>query len=121
MYSTTEDFTNYEVKKFLITPPFKPHHKIIRDNFRYKTWDGTNWTCQIVNNKFYVRQMGSNKIYPTRVLNILRFRSQQWQVAYIKDSNKFLVYRFGGIRGMLFDEMDLVDWNDRSYTVKILT
>lgn len=118
--SKKEEPKKYDIKKIMIWPPSYPHKVIISDKFRYKTWDGTNWECQIVNGDFYVRQMGSKKIYPVRVLNILRFRSQQWQVAYLKPLAKFLVYRFGGTIGMPFEKLNLVDWNDRNYTIKVI-
>jgi len=116
----TKEVSLYKKKKFIITPPGEPFNRIISDSFRFKTWDGTNWTAQLVNNVFYLRRMGSNRLNKKRVINILRFRSQEWQVAYLPDQNKFLVFRLAGTRGMPFKVLDLVDWNNYSYTVEVI-
>jgi len=110
----------YKKKKFIITPPGEPYNRYIADSFRFKTWDGSNWTAQLINNVFYLKRMGSNRINHERVLNILRFRSQEWQAAFLPDQNKFLVFRLAGIRGMPFKVLDLVDWNNFSYTVEVI-
>ena len=106
-----------KVKKIMIWRNGNP--PITTDKFRFKSWDGTNYTCKIINNEFFVRPMGSNQVFNVRVINILRFRSQQWQVALV--NNKFIVSRFGGTIGMEFTKLDLVDWDDTDYTIKVIS
>jgi hypothetical protein len=124
--NNTENFKHdnsvnlYKEKKIIITSPYRPNDKYITNEFRFKTWDGSDWTAKIINDKFYIKRKESNRLIRTNIINILRFRSQQWQITYLENENKFLVFRFGGIRGMLFKKLDLVDWNDESYTIEVM-
>lgn len=111
-----ENFSNTPIK-LLIT---KDGKSSIAKSFRFKMWDDSKWTAQIIDNKFYIRQRGSNDIHIVSTINILRFRSQQWQVTLNNKGDKFLVFRLNGIVGTLFQTLDMVDWDDYTYNVRII-
>lgn len=109
----------YMLRRVMIHPsPGSLESRHMSNSFEYKTWDGTLWTAYIINNGFYVKEMGSNRLFKTRVLNILRFRSQQWQMAYDKNKNEFLVFRFNGITGIPYKKIDIIGWDDHSYDLE---
>lgn len=111
----------YRLRRIMIHPsPSSMENRHIANSFEYKTWDGTLWTAFIIDDQFYVKEMGSSRLFKTQVLNILRFRSQQWQMAYDKNKNQFIVFRFNGITGIPYKKIDIIDWNDYSYDIEPL-
>ena len=90
--------------------------EVISDYFRFKSWDGSKWFAQIVNNIFHVRRKGSDKIDIRSSISILRFRSMEWQLAMTPEG-KFLVFRMNGITGMELEALDLIDWDDEPITL----
>lgn len=110
----------YRMRQFIIYPsPNSSEKKKISNCFNFKTWDGTLWTAYLIDDNFYVKQMGSYRTFKTRVLNILRFRSQQWQMAYLPYKNMFMVFRFNGINGIPYKKIDLIDWDDYSQDIEL--
>lgn len=108
-------------------PFVKPKKILIRkdgvsqetDTFTYKSWDGTNWKAQIVGNRFYINQLGSSKKYIVNTINILRFRSMEWQLTILPNSD-FLLFRLGGTTGIPYKTIDLIDIDDYSYSLSML-
>ena len=110
----------YKMRQFVIYPsPQSIERKRMSNSFNYKSWDGTLWTAYLIDNHFLVKQMGSSRTFKTRVLNILRFRSQQWQMAYLPYKNMFMVFRFNGITGIPYKKIDLVGWDDYSQDIEL--
>lgn len=111
----------YYLRRVMIHPsPGSMEGRYVANSFDYKSWDGTLWTAYIIDDQFFVKEMGSSRLFKTRVLNILRFRSQQWQMAYDKHRNMFLVFRFGGITGIPYKKIDIIGWEDYSYDLEPL-
>jgi hypothetical protein len=110
----------YKMRQFVVYPsPRSIERKGISNSFNYKSWDGTLWTAYLIDNQFYVKKMGSSRTFKTRVLNILRFRSQQWQMAYLPYKNMFMVFRFNGITGIPYKKIDLVGWDDYTQDIEL--
>ena len=106
-----------ESKKFLITNPYDRLQKRVTDSFQYISTDGGHWLATIVGETFYIRKLGESRVFKTPFINVLRFRSGHWQVAFLEKENKFMVSRLNGITGMEFKTLDLFDWNYHTYTV----
>ena len=88
--------------------------------FRFKMWDDSKWVAKIIDGRFHIRQRGSNDVHIVSTINVLRFRSMQWQVTLNNAHTKFLVFRLAGLVGTLFQTLDLVDWDDKTYNVRII-
>lgn len=104
-------------KKFIVTNPNNRLEKRVSNSFQYTSWDGGHWVATIVGDKFYIRKNGESRIFITPFINVLRFRSSHWQVAFLPKENKFMVSRLNGITGMQFKTLDLFDWGYHSYLV----
>lgn len=106
-----------KTKKFIVTNPYNRFEKRVSNSFQYVSWDGGHWVAAIIGDTFYIRKLGSSRIFKTKFINVLRFRSSHWQVAFLPKENKFMVSRLNGITGMEFKTLDLFDWGYHTYLV----
>lgn len=84
--------------------------------FRFKDWSGADFEAEILGVYFQIRRKGSDVVNLVDTINILRFRSMQWQLSFLPEG-KFLVFRFNGLTGMPMKTLDLVDWDDETYSI----
>jgi hypothetical protein len=104
-------------RQFVMT---KNGQRFITDRFRFKSWDGSDFVAQLSEDgKFYVKKRGNNFTDVLEDIQVLRFRSMQWQVSV--NGNYFVLSRLNGILDLNMDMLDLIDWDDYSYSIKILT
>lgn len=90
------------------------------DKFKFKSWDGVDYEARVGNDGFfYVNKKGSDIVKKMGDIQILRFRSAQWFASI--NGKYFVLSRLNGVVDLNVDWLDLIDWDDYSYSIKILT
>jgi hypothetical protein len=93
-------------RQFIMT---KKGQNFITDRFRFKSWDGSDFEARLSEDgKFYVNKRGNNFSEVLEDIQVLRFRSMQWQVAV--NGNYFILSRLNGVLDLNMDMLDLIDW-----------